>query len=448
VKVAILVPRREGFEDRDKLWLWCRPWWHHRFEGWPIIEGHHVTGLFDRAAAVNTAARLAGDWDVAVIIDADVLIDPPSVKEAVKQAAKSGRMVVPFTTRRDLSAQGTRRVMEGYDGSWLPFVRRTYTDQHSSVVVVPRRLWDAVGGMDEGFSGWGLEDTAFAMAAELVGGRSLEHLPGDVWHLYHKAAPEKHGSLPHSRNVARAGLYRAAWAKRDLGTMKALVAQGRELEAARTVDAIPRILHRVVPETTSDTVETWWGRFGELHPTWRLMTHRDPLDPAHWPLTSPHWAKVTSGAQLADLVRLEALLRWGGFYLDSDCEPFRPLDPLLGAEVVAAWEDERTIPNAVLGARPDHPAIRECLVQCIASLPRGTWEAGPGVTTRVLGKRDDVLVLPPGSFYPTHYRDADREARMPSVSQAPPPWAFVQHWYAGSWLEPERQRPVPELVAA
>jgi hypothetical protein len=130
------------------------------------------------------------------------------------------------------------------------------------------------------------------------------------------------------------------------------------------------------------------------------MTHRDPLDPAHWPLTSPHWAKVTSGAQLADLVRLEALLRFGGFYLDSDCEPFRPLDPLLGAEVVAAWEDERTIPNAVLGARPDHPAIRECLVQCIASLPRGTWEAGPGVTTRVLGKRDDVLVLPPGSFYP------------------------------------------------
>jgi hypothetical protein len=203
-----------------------------------------------------------------------------------------------------------------------------------------------------------------------------------------------------------------------------------------------------VPETPNAVAEGWWARFAELHPTWRLMTHRDPLDPADWPLTAPHWSKVTSGAQLADLVRLEALLRWGGVYVDQDVEPFRPLDPLLGAEVVAAWEDEHVIPNAVLGARPDHPAIRECLARCIGLLHKGTWEAGPGVTTRVLGKRDDVLLLPPGSFYPVYYRDPERDAKM----QGPvPPWAYVRHAYWGSWLEPERQRvpkPEPELVAA
>ena len=84
---------------------------------------------------------------------------------------------------------------------------------------------------------------------------------------------------------------------------------------ART-DAIPRILHRVVPEHSPEVAEQWWSRFGDLHPGWRRMTHRDPLDPADWPITSPHWDKVDSGAQLADLVRLEALYRWGGFYVD------------------------------------------------------------------------------------------------------------------------------------
>jgi hypothetical protein len=302
--------------------------------------------------------------------------------------------------------------------------------------------------MDEGFAGWGLEDTAFAMAAELVGGRSLEHLPGDVWHLYHKAAPEKHGSLPHSRNVARAGLYRAAWAKRDLDTMRALVAQGRELEAARTVDAIPRILHRVVPETPNAVAEGWWARFAELHPTWRLMTHRDPLDPADWPLTSPHWSKATSGAQLADLVRLEALLRWGGVFVDADVQPIRPLDPLLGAEVFAAWEDSNTIPNAVLGARPDHPAIREMLALCIAQVGRDTWKGGPGATTKVLRGRDDTLLLGPDAFFAVHYNDPDRETKMRDFDPARHPWAFALHWYAGSWLPAERQHPLRESLAA
>jgi mannosyltransferase OCH1-like enzyme len=203
---------------------------------------------------------------------------------------------------------------------------------------------------------------------------------------------------------------------------------------------IPKILHRVVPEHTPAEAERWWAEFGRLHPDWTLMTHRDPLRPVDWPKTSRYWPRVRNGAQLADLVRLEALLKWGGVYVDQDVQPFRPLDPLLSVEAFAAWEDDRCVPNAVMGARPDHPAIARCLELCIKRQSKGTWAAGAGVTTEVLPGRPDVLLLPPESFYPVHYRDPDRDAKMAGFKPRQHPWTFALHAYWGSWLEEERRR--------
>lgn len=446
LRVAILVPRRSGFPDRDRLWAFTRPWWEAQFPEWPIVEGHHDEGLFNRSAAVNIAARLAGDWDVAVLIDSDVLTDPERVRQAIPMAIESGQMVVPFKERHNLTERGTARVLAGDRGSWRGHIARTFRDQHSSVIVIPRPLFDDIGGFDEGFRGWGMEDTAFALACEVMAGRPLVRIePGEVWHLHH-ATPqgEKHGTPSHRRNMARLELYRAAHARADREAIARLVQEGRDLEDPAVTASIPRIIHRVVPEHTPDIAEGWWREFGHLHPGWRLMTHRDPLRPDEWPLTSRAWPKARNGAQLADLVRLEALYRWGGVYVDQDVQPFRPFDPLLGAEVFAAWEDERTVPNAVMGARAGHPIIRECIDLALRTMSKGVWEAGPGVTTRLFVGRPEVLLLPPGAFYDVHYRDPERDVRMRSAA---PPWAFVRHWYAGSWLPAERQHPLPEAAA-
>jgi hypothetical protein len=450
MNVVILVPRRDGFADRDANWAWCRPWWQWRHPDWPVVEGHHVTGLFNRSAAINEAARLAGDWDVAVIIDSDVIIHPDNVREAVQRAHDEQQMAVAFTVRYNLNMSGTQlvkaetlypeaiRIGDRKDNR-RRFVARTYHDQHSAVIAVPRPLYDRIGGFDEGFSGWGLEDTAFAIACETAAGKPLLRVEGEAWHLHHEAAAEKHGSPPHARNVARCGRYRAAQSVGDLATMQTLVREGRDEERARVQHSIPRILHRVVPEHTPDIAERWWQRFAEIHPDWRLVTHRDPLDPDLFPVTSPHWPRVANGAQLADLVRLEALWRWGGVYVDQDVEPFRSFDPLLPLEAFAAWEDDKVVPNAIMGARPEHPAILACLEAALKVYRRGTWDAGPGVTTKLLPGRSDVLLLPPGSLYDVHYRDPDRDAKMLAPA---PPWSFARHHYWGSWL-PEERRKVP-----
>lgn len=210
---------------------------------------------------------------------------------------------------------------------------------------------------------------------------------------------------------------------------------------------IPPILHRVVPERTDDQVEQWWAQFVEMHPSWEHRTWRDPLDPADFPLTSPHWDRCTSGAQLAGLVRLEAVSRHGGFYVDSDCEPFRPLDPLLRLDGVAAWEDRACVPDAVFGANQEHPALDEMIGLAVRRLTgrgrtwqndRGAWSTGPGVFTTVLPGRTDWLLLGPDAFYPWHYsRIAEDAARDHRVEK---PWSFLAHHWHGSWL-PEEKRP-------
>jgi mannosyltransferase OCH1-like enzyme len=129
---------------------------------------------------------------------------------------------------------------------------------------------------------------------------------------------------------------------------------------------------------------------------------------------------------------LEALYHYGGIYVDSDCEPYRSLEPLLGAHCFAAWEDRNTVPDAVIGAEPEHPVILEAIKLALKELPHGAWRSGPGVTTALLPNRPDVLLLPPGSFYPYHYTEKGRKLDAHKVDQ---PWAFMAHHWAGSWLD-------------
>lgn len=429
-RVVILVPRRDGFAQRDRLWAWVKAWWQREFPDLEIVEGHHNVGLFNRSAALNTASKLAGDWDIALIIDSDVICDPDHVREAVRLAVETGMVVVPFTVRHNLSERGSERIMAGDRGPWEGYIARNFYDQHSSVIAVPRTAWETAGGFDETFAGWGMEDTAFAITVRTLVG-DLIHMEGEVWHFWHPTAPEGHVGTPSAiANRARGARYQAA-----LGNADAIRALLGEQQASVEETGIPRIFHRVVPEQTTAEVEEWWARLQELHPGWRFMTHRDPLDPKEWPETSPSWRKCKNGASLADLVRLEALWRFGGIYLDSDVEPYRSFESLLPLSAFAAWEDERVVPNAIMGARREHPAIQECLRLALRKLPFGTWEAGPGVTTKVLPGRSDVLLFPPGTFYSVHYNDPDREQKMRDLTAAQVPWAFGLHWYAGSWLK-------------
>lgn len=434
MNVVVLVPRRAGVEDRDRIWQFVSEWWTRELPDARIVCGDHDDGPFNRSKAMNAAARNAGDWDVAVILDADVLTNVDHVHRAIERAVDTGGPVLAFTERVCLNRGATRRVLGGWRGDWRArgSVQHVYTDMCSSVVVVTRALWDAVGGFDEGFVGWGYEDNAFMCAAETLSGCAMERIPGECWHLYHRTQ-RRVPALLHS-NRARLGLYNAA--HMDPDAMRAVLDQ-RGSAVVRVYDEpvpiIPAVLHRTVPKETTREVEEFWRGVEALHPGWKINTWRDPLVPSDFPITSPLWAKCASGAQRAGLIRLEVLVRDGGIYLDSDVELYRPLDVLRYLPAFAGWEDAKVVPDAVLGCVPGHPAFVAALDAACEAVNAGkdAWQSGPGVTTTLLRGRDDVLLLPPGSFYPYHYKEKERRDENHKRAQ---PWSFGAHHWAGSWL--------------
>lgn len=207
---------------------------------------------------------------------------------------------------------------------------------------------------------------------------------------------------------------------------------------------IPPRLIRTIPAEVTAEVEQFWEQACELHPDWDHITFREPVDPAWFPYTGHLWDLCRNGAQKAGLIRLEALHHGGGVYIDSDVELYRPLDSLCSLRGFAAWEDRDVVPDAVLAAEPDHPAIRRCLSLAVDRLQsdsedwrtgNGAWSTGPGVTTTVLPGRDDFLVLPPATFYPYHYTERNRRHEDHRAD----PWVIGAHHWAASWL-PEEAR--------
>lgn len=219
-KPAIMVPRRsDNGGIRDLRWDQARPRWEAL--GWPIHVGHHDDGPFNAAAARNAAAAQSSEWDVAVFVDADtVMLDTTPVVRAVELANQSGALVRPYTRYWMLDEAGTERFLA--TGKRISATRGLRSGQaFGGVNVVPRSLFEKVGGYDERFRGWGSEDTAFDLACRALGG--YRELPGEVYHLWHPISADRSTGDPgFQANVALRRRYEQA---RRPNAMRALLAE-------------------------------------------------------------------------------------------------------------------------------------------------------------------------------------------------------------------------------
>lgn len=193
---------------------------------------------------------------------------------------------------------------------------------------------------------------------------------------------------------------------------------------------IPARLIRTAPDTTTPDMDRLWDTARTLHPHYEHVDLRNSIDPTPYPITSPYWADCETGAAWSDLIRIEELYWRGGLYQDSDVVCFKPFDPLLTLPAFCAFEDSRYICNAILGFPPAHPALPIVLDLAIRRQSEGTWQAGVGTVTEVFKDRDDIVIFPPGMFYPVHW---DAPQQDPEKVRAANPGAFCYHLYAKSW---------------
>lgn len=66
-------------------------------------------------------------------------------------------------------------------------------------------------------------------------------------------------------------------------------------------------------------------------------------------------------AFVSDVVRLYALVKYGGIYMDTDVEVLRPLDDLTKYKAVSGFEDVDRIPTGLMACCKGHPMFKEFL---------------------------------------------------------------------------------------
>lgn len=200
--VEVFVPWRPDGGWRDQLWHASVIYWGKLIPGVKVTTGDRVADdPINRAAARNAAARDgfygSPPWQVAVFADADIMIDQAwQVHAAVEEAGRTGRLVYAHTWRAGLGRHVTEQILAGDPPQrWLGERDEWDANTFSSCYAVPRGLWEAVGGFDDRFRGWGFEDLAFMLACKALGG--VSRVEGVVYHLWHPRPREDQEGQPH-----------------------------------------------------------------------------------------------------------------------------------------------------------------------------------------------------------------------------------------------------------
>lgn len=153
------------------------------------------------------------------------------------------------------------------------------------------------------------------------------------------------------------------------------------------------------------------------------------------------WAFVT------DYVRLWAMTRFGGIYMDTDVEVIKPLDRFLCHEAFSGFEDETHIPTGIMACEKDFPLFLE-LMRYYDTARFLDDEGNPITTTNVKIISDICLkagLIPNNQFqivqgfaiYPKDYfcPIIYASSTMKKTSNT-----TAIHWFSGSWLTAEEKR--------
>ncbi len=145
----------------------------------------------------------------------------------------------------------------------------------------------------------------------------------------------------------------------------------------------------------------------------------------------------------SDILKYELVYKFGGFYVDTDFECLKPIDPLHYAYdfYVGIQPLDTNIAQlgaALFGAWPGHPVLKHTIESIRQNKsPQIIVKTGPVHFTRAFfrsGGRSGTIDMPlPASYlYPMDYRQKGKPR-----SEWDTPEAFAVHHWEGSWLNPE-----------
>lgn len=188
---AIVIPFRDRGIDplRQANLDAVLAWW--RDAPWPVTvvdDGRTGDAQFNRSAAYNRGRALAGQVDVIIYTESDMLLDHAQIATAVDMAAEQPGLVVPFTQYRYLSPRDSVRVRAGADAArFRPESVRNDGLSIGAVNVLSQATLDATGGYTERTEGSWYDDTIMHRAFDVCAGPT-RWVDGPAFHLYHLPA--------------------------------------------------------------------------------------------------------------------------------------------------------------------------------------------------------------------------------------------------------------------
>jgi len=225
--VSVLIPYGYRSDWEETLLSLTLQRWNEWFPDWEVILGSDDSNLdsgtpFNRSRARNNAAAEASG-DVFVIADADTTFFQARDVRVVTNFVTPVKWFLPSSYLQTVQ-EWTEGLVEG-NLSIDETVKysREYRDQPGGWRICHRSAFEAVGGFDEGFKGWGYEDTAFVEAMNcLVGPHKRGGTALHLWHPTSRAERQEHADIRH--NVDRYARYRRE-ARRSPGKMETLLAE-------------------------------------------------------------------------------------------------------------------------------------------------------------------------------------------------------------------------------
>ena len=124
---------------------------------------------------------------------------------------------------------------------------------------------------------------------------------------------------------------------------------------------IPKLIHYCwfgkspKPNLVEQCIASW----KEILPDFKIMC----WDESNVDLNHPFLKKAYKEKQwafVADFIRLQKLIEFGGVYLDTDMMLIKTFNPLMNQKAFIGLESERYISCGVIGAIPKHPYILRC----------------------------------------------------------------------------------------
>lgn len=205
MKVSVIVPYRTDNGLREEIWTWLKERWETVYPDFELCVADSEAEEFSRSEARNNAfADSTGD--VVIVADADSVpmtntlltcVDAVMTDPAMWAIAHDKYLMLNEDATNALLAQSPSLRAEPAPQSMLlkpPFV------SYAGMLVMHRDSYEAVGGYDERFQGWGLEDWAFRVAMDTLV-QPLQRSPGVLMHLYHGPPNGKtFGTPPNQHN--------------------------------------------------------------------------------------------------------------------------------------------------------------------------------------------------------------------------------------------------------